>query len=456
MGAEAAVMAGGAVLGYMGDSKRSKALDRQAEAASRPTEWDQTSTTERNPWEPSVDYRTHGMESAYNLLNTPGGSPSTYSPAHGRAYTASAQGYTAEQLAESLDLMRLFSQGGNQSPYMDESGDFYRLWAEGEANQRLNEYLDMLIPGEGKQYMGNPYLDQVIDAALRGTEERYKQGVAGLSSGAETTGRFGSGAHQLADAQAAERFAQVLGDVEGGMHFDDYNMMMSQIPGLLALDQSGRQFGVQGLTTLADMDNQMRMFGGQGLLQGEMFNVDALNEAARFLAESRNRASITNAGLRTNASLTNAGYTNAARANNARAAWEDLIDYSRVIEAMSGAYGTQTTHEQGIRTGPANISADYPDPWMGAVEGSVGAAKTYKELSDLFGWGKADSVAAPGSNSGGWFGGGGGGGGGYYDSLGNYRPGTSTGFDIGGDSHRQSAPLVADTPVYLYEGPMRF
>lgn len=318
----AAITAGvGAVAGAYGSRQQRKAAERQAKAASQPTSYERTTTSD--PWGPSTGYRKYGMKHAKGLLT--GGIP-------GGSGTYSAKGYSPQQLTESMDL--------------------YRKWASGEGNQNVSDYIGTLMPGEGKQYQGNPFTDQMIDAALRGTEDRYKQGLAGLALGAESAGRYGGGSHQLASAEAAERFGNTLADTEGRIRYEDYNARMADLMGLLGMQQQGQMFGVSGVG------------------QGEQFNVGAVNQA-----RARNAAA-----------------QNAARANNSMAGWRNLGAYSDVINAMSRGYGTTT--EKGYNQGPQVAPAATPDPWMSAIQGGLSGYQLGSNIGGAFG-GPASYTAAP-------------------------------------------------------------
>lgn len=70
---------------------------------------------------------------------------------------------------------------------------------------------------------GSPYQQQMIAAATRPLVQQYsEQVVPGIASGFSAAGRYGSGAMERAQAQAAERFARGLGDVTSQIVGQDY------------------------------------------------------------------------------------------------------------------------------------------------------------------------------------------------------------------------------------------
>lgn len=74
----------------------------------------------------------------------------------------------------------------------------------------------------GKLLQENPYLQSQVDALHRSYRENV---LPTISKNAEAAGRFGSGAHQLAQGRGAEGLASA----EGGMRFQDYNARMGDV-----------------------------------------------------------------------------------------------------------------------------------------------------------------------------------------------------------------------------------
>lgn len=76
----------------------------------------------------------------------------------------------------------------------------------------------------GGQYLNaNPHLDQAIDIASRGLARNYRNAVQpGIDSSFSAAGRYGSGLHQAAQAQAEQALAAQLGDIAAGLAWRDY------------------------------------------------------------------------------------------------------------------------------------------------------------------------------------------------------------------------------------------
>ena len=70
---------------------------------------------------------------------------------------------------------------------------------------------------------GSPYRDAMMAAATRPLVQQYsEQVVPGIAGGFSSAGRYGSGAMQRAQGQAAESFARGLGDVTSRIAGEDY------------------------------------------------------------------------------------------------------------------------------------------------------------------------------------------------------------------------------------------
>ena len=247
---------------------------------------------------------------------------------------------------------------------------------------------------DGKYLTENPQLQAVLDAANRRTTEQYQQGLAGLSAAAEGAGRLGGGSHQVADALQAQKFGQTLSDTEATTRYNDYNARMADIMQALGYgtgydealmaNETQRQgisasAGASSAATAAaaknaqvgqlldalQMQNQVGQFGIQGmggmaeLLQGARGDAASMIPGYEQQGMS-NLASAFGMGSELNRQRAAANAQNFNRKLQlSRLPWENLSNYSDLVNAMSSGYGQQHSWEQG------QVPGGYSSPYMG-------------------------------------------------------------------------------------------
>lgn len=94
-----------------------------------------------------------------------------------------------------------------------------------EAAQRsyLSSLMDIGETASGGFLAGSPYRAALITAATRPLTQQYTESVVpGIASGFSRAGRYGSGAMERAQSQAAESFARGLGDISSSIAAQDY------------------------------------------------------------------------------------------------------------------------------------------------------------------------------------------------------------------------------------------
>lgn len=170
---------------------------------------------------------------------------------------------------------------------------------------------------------GNPYLKNAISAATRPMINAYNdQVMPGLNSDFSSAGRYGSGAHALASADAGAQLQQQIGDVGSQMAYQNYG------------DERQRQIQAQMFApTMAQQDYyDIAMLGqaGQGY---DLYNQNLINsDIARW------------------------NYNNNAQ-------WNFLNDYIGLLNGAVG--GSQTTTAPGTPT---------TSPLTGALGGALAGA----------------------------------------------------------------------------------
>lgn len=123
--------------------------------------------------------------------------------------------------------------------------------------------------------------EQFVDAAVRPIVERYQeQIIPQLTSSAIASGAYGGGRDQLLQANLARDFSRNISDTTANVLLEEYRTNANLLPALLeseqraatllpSLTQQGFNLGLQPLTTIASVGDQMQMFNQQ-LLDEEL------------------------------------------------------------------------------------------------------------------------------------------------------------------------------------------
>lgn len=163
-------------------------------------------TTKTEPWGAVKEYLKGGYRDAQSIYNQ--GAPGYYP---GQT-VAPMSGFTKG----SLDSMA--QRGADGSPLINA--------AQGQLTNTLNgSYLEQ----------GNPHLQNAIGAATRPVMQAYNdQIMPGLDSNFSSAGRYGSGAHAMASADAGGQMMDQVGDISSQMTYQNYgDERQRQIQGML-------------------------------------------------------------------------------------------------------------------------------------------------------------------------------------------------------------------------------
>ncbi len=126
----------------------------------------------------------------------------------------------------------------------------------------------------GGEYLNaNPYLDSAIDVASRGLTRNYLNAVhPGIDSSFGAAGRYGSGLHQAAHAQAQQALAEQLGGIAGTMAYQNYGSERAAMQQAAAL---GPQLAAADYADIAQL-------GAAGQLRDQMAQARINDQIARF------------------------------------------------------------------------------------------------------------------------------------------------------------------------------
>ena len=119
----------------------------------------------------------------------------------------------------------------------------------------------------GAFLMGNPYQQQMIQAATRPIMQQFEeQTLPGIASGFSGAGRYGSGAMERALGRATESTARAIGDVSTNIAFQDYGA-----------ERGRQQAAILGQITAAGAAPQI--YGQQFLPSQQLAQIGAAREA---------------------------------------------------------------------------------------------------------------------------------------------------------------------------------
>lgn len=254
----------------------------------------QKTTTTSEPWSGVKPYLTSAYDQAQTLYNR--GAPAYYpgqTQAPMSAYSKNALDATAQRAAYGSDLTRA---------------------AQGQLTNTLNgTYLNA----------GNPYFQGAVQAATRPMINAFNdQIMPGLDSNFSSAGRYGSGAHALASADAGAQLTDQVGDVASQMAYQNYSdERQNQIRGMLFAPEMAQQ----------DY-NDLAMLGqaGQGY---DQYNQSLIN-----------------------ANIDKYNYNNTAQ-------WNMLNDYIGLLNGATGGSSTTTAPRQATTS-----------PLTGALGGAMAGA----------------------------------------------------------------------------------
>jgi hypothetical protein len=118
----------------------------------------------------------------------------------------------------------------------------------------------------GAFLMGNPYQQQMIQAATRPIMQQFEeQTLPGIAGGFSQAGRYGSGAMERALGRAAETTARAIGDVSTNIAFQDYGA-----------ERGRQQQAILGQITAAQVAPQI--YGQQFLPSQQLAQIGAARE----------------------------------------------------------------------------------------------------------------------------------------------------------------------------------
>lgn len=119
----------------------------------------------------------------------------------------------------------------------------------------------------GAFLMGNPYQQQMIQAATRPIMQQFEeQTLPGIASGFSQAGRYGSGAMERALGRATEATSRAIGDVSTNIAFQDYGA-----------ERGRQQQAILGQITAAGQAPQI--YGQQFLPSQQLAQIGAAREA---------------------------------------------------------------------------------------------------------------------------------------------------------------------------------
>jgi hypothetical protein len=265
-----------------------------------------------------LPYITTGLERAKTLF-LGGEQPSMYP---GQTYVSPSQEtLTALQQQQNIAQQQSPSLQAAQNAYMQSYG--------GLANTAAGGFLQ-----------GNPYQQQMIEAATRPLVSQYSnQVLPGIASLYSKSGRYGSGAMQGALGQATEQYGRALGDVSANIVGTQYDQ-----------ERARQQQAMMGLTNLAQA--APGIYAQQYLPTQQLAQVGAQREAIAMqpLQEAMQRYS-----------------------------FGQQLPYQQLSGYLSSVYGSPTAS---YGTTSQNMSTN---PTVGAIGGALGGGLLGSSIGSAFG-----------------------------------------------------------------------
>lgn len=266
-----------------------------------------------------LPYITTGLERAKTLF-LGGEQPSMYP---GQTYVS-----PSEQTLTALQQQQNIAQ--QQSPSLQAAQNAYLQSYGGLANTAAGGFLQ-----------GNPYQQQMVEAAARPLMQQYSnQVLPGIASLYSKSGRYGSGAMQNALGQATESYGRALGDVS----YDIVGKQYEQ-------ERARQQQAMMGLTNIAQAAPSI--YGQQYLPSQQLAQVGAQREAiaAQPLQEAMQRYS-----------------------------FGQQLPYQQLSGYLSSVYGSPTAS---YGTTSQNMSTN---PTIGAIGGALGGGLLGNAVGSAFGF----------------------------------------------------------------------
>jgi len=266
-----------------------------------------------------LPYITTGLERAKTLF-LGGEQPSMYP---GQTYVSPSQ-ETLTALQQQQDI------ASQASPSLQVGQNAYLQSYGGLANTAAGGFLQ-----------GNPYQQQMIQAATRPLMEQYSnQVLPGIASLYSKSGRYGSGAMQGALGQATEQYGRALGDVSANIVGTQYDQ-----------ERARQQQAMMGLTNIAQAAPSI--YGQQYLPSQQLAQVGAQREAIAMqpLQEAMSRYS-----------------------------FGQQLPYQQLSGYLSSVYGSPTAS---YGSTSQNMSTN---PTVGAIGGALGGGLLGNALGSAFGF----------------------------------------------------------------------
>lgn len=174
--------------------------------------------------------------------------------------------------------------------------------------------------------MGNPYLQQQIDAASRDVTSNFNDVMLPqLDRQMQQSGSFGNAGVQQAQGRAYADLGRNLGNISSGMRMQDYTQQQGLAENALNRNQANNQFnsslsagdlsrnmggGFQQAGMNSGLMMQAGMFDAGNQFQGQQFNAGAQNQMGQFNAGLAQGQGQFNAGAQNQNSMFNAGQGN--------------------------------------------------------------------------------------------------------------------------------------------------
>jgi len=266
-----------------------------------------------------LPYITTGLERAKSLFL--GGEQPTMYP--GQTYVSPSQ-ETLTALQQQQDIAQ------RQSPTLQAAQNAY-----------LQSYGGLGTTAAGGFLQGNPYQQQMVEAATRPLVQQYSnQVLPGIASLYSKSGRYGSGAMQNALGQATEQYGRALGDVSANIVGTQYDQ-----------ERARQQQAMMGLTNLAQA--APGIYAQQYLPSQQLAQVGQQREAIAMqpLSEAMQRYS-----------------------------FQQQLPYQQLSGYLSSVYGSPTA-SYGSTT--QNMSTN---PTVGAIGGALGGGLLGSAVGSAFGF----------------------------------------------------------------------
>jgi hypothetical protein len=266
-----------------------------------------------------LPYITTGLERAKTLFL--GGQQPSMFP--GQTYVSPSQ-----ETMTALDEQQRIAQ--QQNPALQIGQNAFMQSYGGLANTAAGGFLQ-----------GNPYQQQMVDAAIRPLAQQYANEVLpGVASLYSKSGRYGSGAMQNALGQVTENYGRAIGDVSSGIVGKQYDQ-----------ERARQQQAMMGLSNISQVAPSI--YGQQYLPSQQLAQIGAQREAiaGQPLQEAMSRYS-----------------------------FGQQLPYQQLSGYLSSVYGSPTAS---YGSTSQNMSTN---PTVGAIGGALGGGLLGNALGSAFGF----------------------------------------------------------------------